>query len=46
MTRALRWLICLWLPLAASAETEDLNHRILDFDELQGWATDDHEAGA
>ena len=42
MTRALRWLICLWLPLAASAETEDLNHRILDFDELQGWATDDH----
>ncbi|MFD1160217.1 murein transglycosylase A [Roseovarius aestuarii] len=44
MTRALWFLICLWLPLAASAEPEELNHKILTFDELKDWETDDHDA--
>lgn len=44
MTRALWLLICLWLPLAASAETVDLNHDILSFEDLNGWESDDHAA--
>ncbi len=44
MTRAFWFLICLWLPLAASAEPEELNHKILTFDELKDWETDDHDA--
>lgn len=44
MTRAFWFLVCLWLPLAASAEPEELNHKILTFDELKDWETDDHDA--
>ncbi len=43
MTRAFWVLIFCWLPLAAGAETDDLSHTILDFDDLQAWAEDDHE---
>ncbi len=43
MTRAFWVLIFCWLPLAAGAATDDLSHTILDFDDLQAWAEDDHE---
>ena len=43
MTRALWLLIFAWLPLAAGAETEELTHQILSFDDLQSWAEDDHD---
>ena len=43
MTRALRGIglaLCLALPVAA----QDLSHDILQFDDLRGWAADDHAA--
>ena len=43
MTRALWVLICFWLPMAASAELDELSHQILSFEDLDGWSDDDHE---
>ncbi|WP_297767544.1 murein transglycosylase A [uncultured Roseovarius sp.] len=45
MTQAL-WRIILWLGLwcAAPALSQDVTHKILGFDDLQGWAEDDHDA--
>ena len=43
MIRALWVMVCLGLPVAASAETDELTHEILSFQDLNGWADDDHE---
>lgn len=44
MTRAF-WLVLLaWLPLAATANTDELRHEILSFEDLQDWDKDDHGA--
>ncbi len=43
MTCALWLLIFAWLPLAASADADDLTHQILSFDDLQSWDDDDHD---
>ncbi|WP_397541630.1 MltA domain-containing protein [Roseovarius salis] len=41
--KALLWVALCLLVLAPVAKAEDVTHKILDFDELEGWEFDDHE---
>ncbi len=43
MTRALWPFICLWLSVTGSLAQGELSHRILQFDDLQGWKKDNHQ---
>lgn len=43
MIRRLWAAICLWLAVVTGAAAEDIPHRILEFDELEGWTFDNHE---
>ena len=44
MTRALWLALWMLLPTLAAAEPNELRHKILEFDDLQGWDKDDHDA--
>src|SRR6056297_369519 len=44
MTRAIRFAVLAWLTLAGMALSEDVSYEILEFEELDGWADDDHDA--
>ncbi|KRS19299.1 murein transglycosylase A [Roseovarius indicus] len=43
MIRHLWAAICLWMLAAATAASEDVTHKILEFDDLEGWNFDTHE---
>ena len=42
MIRALWLLTCLWGPVACLAQEDEISHRVLQFEDLNGWAQDDH----
>ena len=43
MIRRLWAAICVWMLAAATAASEDVTHKILDFDDLEGWNFDTHD---
>ncbi len=43
MKRAVWLLLCLWLPIVANAQTIELRHTILRFEDLREWKRDSHQ---